>query len=291
MRSFVSSRGRAMRLPPATQLRLGCLLGCLLVRVDAALLTRPALGASHLAELKSTGFTVVPNYLPPQAVQALQADVETLTAEGRFAAAGVGEASTNRLADEVRRCEQCFVFPAFKHGGGGAQAGRDELYGVLDGLQSSLEAGTGVALDRLLCEGLYARYPNGGYYRRHVDAVAGTASDIRQWSYLLYLNTEWSESDGGCLRIHTDGGGEAAPPGASPSYVDVEPRAGTLVLFRSTIPHEVLNTSARRLAVAGWFNTPVGGSGARRTLIAGLAAALVVGGAAKFVLGLLGGDD
>eukprot|EP00966_Prymnesium_polylepis_P084223 1949432-Prymnesium_polylepis.1 len=48
-------------------------------------------------------------------------------------------------------------------------------------------------------------------------------------SYLLYLNEDWCPADGGCLRIFTDGGLEQAPAGAPPSFVDVEPRGGTLV--------------------------------------------------------------
>ena len=49
-------------------------------------------------------------------------------------------------------------------------------------------------------------------------------------------------------RIYGSGGAEDddAP------FVDVPPKAGTLVLFRSdTVPHEVLETSAERLAIAG----------------------------------------
>lgn len=192
------------------------------------------------------------------------------------------------MADEVRRCEQCFLFPRLKHGAGGDQTGRGMLYGLLDRLQQDLQKETGTALDGLLTEGLYAAYPSGGYYRRHVDSVAGTPQEIRKYSYLIYCNEDWQPSDGGCLRIHTDGGGETAPAGATPSFVDVEPRAGTLVVFRSEVPHEVLDTSAARLAVAGWFNAPPEGSSARRTLIAALGGALVVGGGIKTVLGAFG---
>ena len=61
----------------------------------------------------------------------------------------------------------------------------------------------------------------------------------------------WTEDDGGCLRLYTDGGGEEAPAGAAPSYVDVEPKAGTLVVFRSDlVPHEVLDTTAPRVVDA-----------------------------------------
>tara|TARA_B110001452_G_scaffold259081_1_gene255010 strand:+ start:1683 stop:2603 length:921 start_codon:yes stop_codon:yes gene_type:complete len=245
----------------------------------------PALPRDAFSELKSRGFAVVPGFVPEGSVDAILNDMSKLRTEGRFSKAGVGESSTNRLDDLVRECEQCFLFPKYKHQGGGDSDGRSTLYGMLDSVREQLSAGCGVALDPLLTEGLYARYPHGGFYRRHIDAVQGTASDQRQWSYLLYLNKDWAATDGGCLRIHTDGGGEVAPAGAAPSYVDVEPRAGTLVLFRSTIAHEVLDTAAQRMAVAGWFNTPVEGSSTRRTLIAGLAGALLVGSGVKSLLG------
>ena len=186
-----------------------------------------SLSRSTTQHLQQHGYAVVPNFVAPQTVEALKRDVSQLHAEGRFATAGVGESGTNRVETTVRKCQQCFIFPQFKYKSGGDEAARATLYGALESLRDDLQTHCGVPLDGLLTEGLYATYPNGGFYRRHVDAVEGTASRQRQWSYLLYLNTDWKEADGGCLRIHTDGGGELAPPGAAPSYVDVEPRAGT----------------------------------------------------------------
>ena len=249
---------------------------------------------STLSSLTGAGFAVLPNFLTPDQVAAIKGDVGRLKAEGRFSVAGVGDASTNRLDSQVRRCEQCFLYPKIKHGGGGDAAGRSVAYDMIDRVADSLADGTGIALDGLLTEGLFAFYPNGGFYRRHIDAVAGTASEIRQWSYLIYLNSEWAVGDGGELRIHTDGGGELPPPGAAPSFVDVEPRAGTLVLFRSNVPHEVLDTARERLAIAGWFNVPAQGSQTRRGLIGVLAPAVAAVATVKFGLGALfggGGDE
>ena len=256
----------------------------------ASMVATSPLPSSFSSLASPGGFAVVPNFLSEANVKLLKSDVSALKAEGRFAIAGVGDASTKRVSDDVRRCEQCFLYPRLKHGSGGDQSGRQMLYSVLDGLQSSLQAATGQSLDGLLTEGLYAAYPSGGYYRRHIDSYPGTPQEIRKFSYLLYCNEDWQPSDGGCLRIHTDGGGEEAPPGSAPSFVDIEPRAGTLVVFRSTMPHEVLDTDAQRLAVAGWFNKPVQGSSDRRQLITYLGGALVVGSAVKFALGALGGD-
>jgi len=242
-----------------------------------------------IAKLQEQNYVVIEDFLPPAAARAILRDMQLLRREGHFKIAGVGEAKTNRVDDSVRRCEQCFLFPKVLPQTVGDTVGRSHTYAAIEGLTTQLSA-AGEALEPLLNEGLYACYPNGGYYRRHVDAYAGQPSELRAFSYLIYLNEAWQESDGGLLRIFTDGGHHEAPSGAPPSYVDIEPRMGTLVLFRSdTVPHEVLDTSATRYAVAGWLSRPVAGSGSRRSLINGLAAALMVGSAAKLLLN--GGGD
>lgn len=134
----------------------------------------------------------------------------------------------------------------------------------------------GPELDPGFIELLYVYYPQGGYYKRHVDSVPYTLAHLRTYSLLLYLNSDWERGDGGFLRIYppVNGGGrkrqtnnfqddetELNPPDSSRDYVlDVSPKAGTLVLFKSDlIPHEVLNTYSERMGVVGWFNRPIEG--------------------------------
>jgi len=150
---------------------------------------------------------------------------------------------------------------------GGANSVRDcdgGLYDILDTLCDSLSelswSDTQTRLDKSLSELLYAYYPQGGYYRRHRDAIPNSASVLRRYSLLLYLNKEgWDpKADAGQLRIHLDGGGDECPLGAEPNYIDIDPLGGTLVLFKSEmIPHEVLNTNSERFALVGWYNRGV----------------------------------
>jgi len=246
-----------------------------------------AIDSSHLAQLQNSGFMVVNDFISSAQVAQLKDDAQALEQERRFKAAGVGDGKTNRLEEGTRRCDQCFLYPRIEYDKGGNAEARGFLYNMLDGLMQSLQQSMGIPLDALLTEGLYASYPQGGYYRRHIDSMPGTPQETRKFSYLVYLNDEWQTSDGGCLRIHTDGGGENAPAGAKPSFVDVEPRAGTLVIMRSDMPHEVLDTSAARLAIAGWFNAPDQGSSLRRKAIAVLGVAV----AAKLGLNLMQQGD
>lgn len=148
----------------------------------ALLLSFPTLSASLMPSSAALqrlsrggpGYAVVENFLSPDSVALLKKDVAVLQSEGRFRVAGVGEASTNRVADDVRRAEQCFLYPRAGHGGGGHAEARSMLYTTVDTLRQELQRETQVKLDGLLTEGLYAAYPRGGFYRRHVDSYANT---------------------------------------------------------------------------------------------------------------------
>ena len=243
-----------------------------------------------------------------------------------FKRAGIGQDNTNELNEDVRVAETCFLGRNRRELtsvslAGGRHSARDRpggLYDVIDGLRESLDGvvvvnavddgtattapiGSSSKLDKSLDELLYAYYPRGGYYRRHRDAVPNSASVLRKYSLLLYLNDEgWNpEVDGGKLRIHLDGGGDEIPVGKEPEYVDVDPIGGTLVLFRSElIPHEVLDTRNERYAVVGWYNRGLtaadvgtlggadgGGGGVVKAAMLAVAMALMTFGIASIVAG------
>jgi hypothetical protein len=243
-----------------------------------------------------------------------------------FKRAGIGQDNTNELNEDVRVAETCFLGRNRRELtsvslAGGRHSARDRpggLYDVIDGLRESLDGvvvvnavddgtattapiGSSSKLDKSLDELLYAYYPRGGYYRRHRDSVPNSASVLRKYSLLLYLNDEgWNpEVDGGKLRIHLDGGGDEIPVGKEPEYVDVDPIGGTLVLFRSElIPHEVLDTRNERYAVVGWYNRGLtaadvgtlggadgGGGGVVKAAMLAVAMALMTFGIASIVAG------
>lgn len=230
----------------------------------------PRIQESDLKQLNTDGYVVIKDFIPSSLVQALRGDVDSLRSSNKFKIAKIGQDSTNNLNTNIRVAETCFL------GGGKLEDMKNEareiMYNVLDKLRLDLSANpifdvtnpsngelikAAPALDKSLSELLYAYYPKGGFYRRHTDAVQNSASVLRSYSLLLYLNSEWKESDGGCLRIHLDSGGDFLPEGEAPNYVDVQPVGGTLVLFKSDqIPHEVLDTNSERTAVVGWYNRP-----------------------------------
>ncbi|QAV24812.1 2OG-Fe(II) oxygenase [Proteus hauseri] len=92
-------------------------------------------------------------------------------------------------------------------------------------------------------EAHFACYEKGAFYKKHLDAFKENAS--RRLTTVLYLNDEWTEQDGGELKIYDLDDNELAT---------VAPKGGRLVVFLSEqFPHEVLPTNKERISIAGWF--------------------------------------
>ncbi|WP_223787126.1 2OG-Fe(II) oxygenase [Marinicella meishanensis] len=99
-------------------------------------------------------------------------------------------------------------------------------------------------------EAMFARYPAGTRYQKHLDAFrqGGQAVNNRRISTLLYLNEQWPATAGGELQLYRP---DAAAPCAT-----VLPEWGTLVVFLSEdFPHEVLPSTQARRSLTGWFRT------------------------------------
>eukprot|EP00908_Phaeocystis_cordata_P002941 Transcript_13185.p1 GENE.Transcript_13185~~Transcript_13185.p1 ORF type:complete len:145 (+),score=24.62 Transcript_13185:369-803(+) len=100
-------------------------------------------------------------------------------------------------------------------------------------------------------EATYVVYPEGGYYKRHIDGVVGDpqGSGRRCVSFICYLNEPgWTAKDGGALRVYDDADCERL------CAYDLLPESGSLVLFDSKrVWHEVLPTRRERPCLVGWF--------------------------------------
>lgn len=221
----------------------------------------PRIGASDLKTLLDDGYVIIENFLPSENwMEALRGDVLNLRDEKKFKIAKIGQDSTNALNEEIRVAETCFIGRDKPELQDVPNPVREKLYDVLEALRVDLESSGPTSLDPNLSEFLYAYYPKGGFYRRHRDAIKGSASWLREYSILLYLNEDSydPEVDGGRLRMHFDSGGDFLPEGEAPLFQDVDACGGTLVIFESfRFPHEVLDTVAERFAVVGWYNRPM----------------------------------
>lgn len=83
----------------------------------------------------------------------------------------------------------------------------------------------------------FACYAPSSFYRRHSDAQNASR---RVLTAIYYPNVDWAPADGGHLRLH----GYAGIAAHTGWPVDIEPRADRLLLFDSSMDHEVLPVTA-----------------------------------------------
>ena len=216
-------------------------ISLMMVSSLASLLAPPRLHAPTLAPLfGAEQFVAIPNFLDTRLVRALAADVHSLRALSTPARASASHGSVEWLVLSPE------APPRHEADDTLGLEGRECLVHLIDELKRHIEREANMTLDAHV-ELKYAYYPCGGRYQRHIDGMH-VDSLAREYSVLLYLNEGWTSSDGGHLRVFDSGGG----------FRNIAPAAGTLVVFKSdVVPHEVRPTTAKRLAIVGWFHRHV----------------------------------
>ncbi|CAL68305.1 2OG-Fe(II) oxygenase [Christiangramia forsetii] len=94
----------------------------------------------------------------------------------------------------------------------------------------------------------YAVYPEGTFYKRHLDTFQNDGR--RKLSMVCYLNNEdWKPENGGELSIYTN-------EGAREEEIKIYPFPGRVVIFESQeLEHEVKPVKVPRLSITGWLKT------------------------------------
>ena len=182
--------------------------------------------------LERSGWCECREFLAPEALAELAQECRTFDAAQRLTPSRTGRGAAH--ADRGLRGDRTLWFDA-----SALTTAQSAYWRALDALRTGLNRALLLGLEEL--EAHYALYPPGAGYARHRDRFRD--DDARVLSSVLYLNADWSEDDGGALRLHL-------PAGCH----DIAPRAGTLALFLSAeIEHEVLPATRERLSIAGWF--------------------------------------
>lgn len=91
-----------------------------------------------------------------------------------------------------------------------------------------------------------AYYPAGHYYKTHSDQPL--ENNKRFFSFVIYLNRDWTITDGGQIAGYTDFTEKNC-------LFEILPEYGKMILFQSHIPHEVKTSHANRRSLTGWFRT------------------------------------
>jgi SM-20-related protein len=94
----------------------------------------------------------------------------------------------------------------------------------------------------------YALYPEGTYYKRHIDTFHN--DDRRKLSIVCYLNEDgWLPENGGELVLYLNENGEETEK-------VIYPFPGRVVIFESQIiEHEVKPVNKERMSITGWLKT------------------------------------
>ena len=117
-----------------------------------------------------------------------------------------------------------------------------DLLNRLEELQQQLQDYFRISLKKV--ESHFSVYEPGQFYVRHRDtAAASVDGTARIFSFVIYLNPDWKNGDGGELRGYS----------GDNVLFQIEPHLGSMILFRSDVEHEVLPAHRTRYALTGWF--------------------------------------
>jgi SM-20-related protein len=183
--------------------------------------------------LATRGWDYCDQWLPEPVVQALADEAQRLWEDGAFRKAWIGRGAKEQERPQVRG-DHIFWWDA--DGDSRAQQHyAQRLERLLHWLNREL------FLNLATYETHYATYPPDTRYQRHFDRFQDAPE--RTISTAFYLNSDWTEKEGGQLRLHV-----------SPEPIDLLPTRNRLVLFRSAdIEHEVLPATRCRFSITGWL--------------------------------------
>ena len=266
--------------------------GTYLARGVPGVVTPAALEALH-----DRGFVVLDGALGAAHAGAVAADAAAMSAAGALSPAKVTTGVSQRVEPSKRSDSIAWLKRPRGGGAGGAPAPAlppaiSRHLSAVERVRAELEASLRCGAER--CSFMLAEYPGGGgRYVRHRDAVPRGCAG-RKLTVIYYLNAEWSEADGGCLRLwpraaraarvaapldgaegddaqsddaESDGAesdGERAPPadGELAPPVEIAPLANRLLIFESRLSHEVLpwnvapEAGRARRAITAWLYDP-----------------------------------
>jgi SM-20-related protein len=188
-------------------------------------------------DLVRQGWAIADNALPVKLTRQLASECRQRHAQGLLTEAATGRGNALRIRPTVRGDSIQWLEA-------GQSAATDEYLLAMDALRRGLNACLYLGLEDY--ESHFALYPPGAFYLRHLDRFRD--DDRRDLSAIFYLNENWGDDAGGELRLFLDG------QTVDSRFLDVQPLAGRLVLFRSAqLFHEVLPAQRERLSLTGWF--------------------------------------
>jgi SM-20-related protein len=182
--------------------------------------------------LADRDFICIDNFLPENVLSSVKRMLKEQLAQDEFTQAGIGSVFNNVLESSIRSDQTYWL-----------DRNRDiqlsEYFEVVEELISKLNRYCYLSLSGF--EFHLAHYPQGSFYKRHLDSFSDRSN--RMISMIIYMNENWQKGDGGELVIYK---GE--------EEIKIAPLQNRCVLFKSQeLEHEVLLAHKDRFSVTGWL--------------------------------------
>ncbi len=191
-----------------------------------------------LEAIEHRGWAVLPDFIGPAESIKLRDECEEFSRSSEFKRAGVGRGADTAIREDTRSDQIMWLEPSE------AAIEQQKYLAKLEDLRLAFNAQLYLGLFDF--EGHFAYYPEGGFYKPHLDRHAGSSE--RVLTVILYLNENWQSGDGGELKLWRNSGEKNGP------FEIIAPRLGTLVCFFSGDHwHEVLPAVKGRRSITGWF--------------------------------------
>lgn len=183
--------------------------------------------------IKSDGFIVLSDFVSTETQKEILHQLNSISSSN-FKTAGIGKSERFQVNPDIRS-DQIFWIEE-------NQALPKEYIENMESLRLALNQKLFLGLFDFECH--FALYPEGAFYRKHLDAFKGVG--LRVLSSILYLNPEWKPGDGGELLLYSMNDNSVIET--------ITPTFGKQVFFLSeNFPHEVLESKAPRKSLTGWF--------------------------------------
>ena len=183
----------------------------------------------YLDDIERKGYAVIHNALIAELVNELVTDCHRINPH--FSLAGIGRLNDLQIDKTIRK-DKTYWFD-------GSSQAQLTYQAIMQSIKTTLNRTFFMGLFDYECH--YAKYTNGDFYKKHIDAFKGRSN--RVFTTVLYLNTP---EQGGELVIYK--------PKSKEIEITIKPTAGTLVMFESErFAHEVLPAVDERYSIAGWF--------------------------------------
>ncbi len=184
-----------------------------------------------LDQLAEKEFVLIDNFLPLNILQSLEELFEKVYQKDDFNPAKVGSSYHEKRIDEIRS-DSIYWLDKTQH------SSIALFFELIHEMMQEISEFLFLSLQGY--EFHFANYPQGGYYKAHLDQFK--ERNNRMISVVIYLNKNWENGMGGELKIHGE------------NELLIEPIYNRAVIFRSdTILHEVLPTQFERKSLTGWL--------------------------------------